>query len=74
MAWKNIKSNYRSWYYGWKRISWIDSEWETSYKNYFKYGRISHLLSNADEEFNEKIQLLLGSYSAGNNSEQLDHN
>jgi hypothetical protein len=31
----------------------------------------SHLLSNKDEEFNEKFQILLGSYNAGNNSEQL---
>ena len=31
----------------------------------------SHLLSNKDEEFNEKFQILLGSYNAENNSEQL---
>jgi hypothetical protein len=31
----------------------------------------SHLLSNKDEEFNEKFQILLGSYNAGNNSEIL---
>jgi hypothetical protein len=31
----------------------------------------SHLIKNKDEEFNEKFQILLGSYNAGNNSEQL---
>jgi transcription initiation factor IIE alpha subunit len=31
----------------------------------------SHLISNKDEEFNEKFQILLGSYNAGNNSEIL---
>ena len=31
----------------------------------------SHLLSKKDEEFNEKFQILLGSYNAGNNSEIL---
>jgi len=31
----------------------------------------SHLIKNKDEEFNEKFQILLGSYNAGNNSEIL---
>jgi hypothetical protein len=31
----------------------------------------SHLLSNADEEFNERFQILLSEYNAGNNSEIL---
>jgi hypothetical protein len=31
----------------------------------------SHLIKNQDEEFNEKFQILLGSYNAGNNSEIL---
>jgi hypothetical protein len=31
----------------------------------------SHLLSNADEEFNERFQILLSEYNAGNNSEKL---
>ena len=31
----------------------------------------SHLIKNKDEDFNEKFQILLGSYNAGNNSEQL---
>ncbi len=31
----------------------------------------SHLLSNADEQFNTKFQILLGQYNAGNNSEML---
>jgi hypothetical protein len=31
----------------------------------------SHLLSNKDQDFNEKFQILLGSYNAGNNSEIL---
>ena len=31
----------------------------------------SHLLSNADEQFNDKFQILLGEYNAGNNSEML---
>ena len=31
----------------------------------------SHLLSNADEQFNNKFQILLGEYNAGNNSEIL---
>jgi hypothetical protein len=33
----------------------------------------SHLLSNADEEFNERFQILLSEYNAGNNSEILRH-
>jgi len=28
-------------------------------------------IKNKDKEFNEKFQILLGSYNAGNNSEQL---
>ena len=31
----------------------------------------SHLIKNQDQEFNEKFQILLGSYNAGNNSEIL---
>jgi len=31
----------------------------------------AHLLSNADEAFNEKFQILLGEYNAGNNNEIL---
>jgi transcription initiation factor IIE alpha subunit len=31
----------------------------------------SHLISNKDEEFQEKFQILLCEYNAGNNSEQL---
>ena len=31
----------------------------------------SHLLSNADEQFNDKFQILLGEWNAGNNSEML---
>ena len=31
----------------------------------------SHLIKNKDQEFNEKFQILLGSYNAGNNSEIL---
>ena len=31
----------------------------------------SHFIKNKDEEFNEKFQILLGSYNAGNNSEIL---
>jgi translation elongation factor EF-1beta len=31
----------------------------------------AHLLSNADEEFNERFQILLSEYNAGNNSEIL---
>ena len=31
----------------------------------------NHLVSNADEEFNERFQILLGEYNAGNNSEIL---
>ena len=31
----------------------------------------SHLLSNADEQFNNKFQILLGQWNAGNNSEML---
>ncbi len=31
----------------------------------------SHLIKNKDEEFNEKFQILLGEYNAGNNSEIL---
>jgi hypothetical protein len=31
----------------------------------------SHLLSNADEEFNERFQILLSEYNAENNSEIL---
>jgi hypothetical protein len=31
----------------------------------------SHLIKNQDQEFNEKFQILLGSYNAGNNSENL---
>ena len=31
----------------------------------------SHLLPNADEQFNHKFQILLGEYNAGNNSEIL---
>ena len=31
----------------------------------------SHLLSNADEQFNNKFQILLGEYNASNNSEIL---
>jgi transcription initiation factor IIE alpha subunit len=31
----------------------------------------SHLISNKDEEFQEKFQILLGEYNAGNNSEIL---
>jgi hypothetical protein len=31
----------------------------------------SHLLSNADEAFNERFQILLSEYNAGNNSEIL---
>jgi hypothetical protein len=31
----------------------------------------SHLIKNKNEEFNEKFQILLGSYNAGNNSEIL---
>ena len=30
-----------------------------------------HLLSNEDEEFNERFQILLSEYNAGNNSEIL---
>ncbi len=30
-----------------------------------------NLIKNKDEEFNEKFQILLGSYNAGNNSEIL---
>jgi len=30
-----------------------------------------HLIKNKDQEFNEKFQILLGSYNAGNNSEIL---
>ena len=29
----------------------------------------SHLLSNADKQFNHKFQILLGEYNASNNSE-----
>ena len=31
----------------------------------------SHLLSNADQQFNDQFQILIGEYNAGNNSEQL---
>jgi hypothetical protein len=31
----------------------------------------SNLIKNDDEEFNEKFQILLGEYNAGNNSEIL---
>ena len=31
----------------------------------------NHLVSNADEEFNERFQILLSEYNAGNNSEIL---
>jgi hypothetical protein len=31
----------------------------------------SHLIKNKDEKFNERFQILLGSYNAGNNSEIL---
>ena len=34
----------------------------------------SHLIKNKDQEFNEKFQILLGSYNAGNNSEILKIN
>ena len=30
-----------------------------------------HLLGSTDEQFNDKFQILLGEYNAGNNSEQL---
>ena len=31
----------------------------------------SHLIKNQDQEFNERFQILLGSYNSGNNSEIL---
>jgi hypothetical protein len=31
----------------------------------------NHLVSNADEEFNERFQILLSEYNSGNNSEIL---
>ena len=31
----------------------------------------SHLIGSANDQFNDKFQILLGSYNAGNNSEQL---
>ena len=34
----------------------------------------SHLLSNADEQFNNKFQILLGEYNASNNSKYYEIN